>query len=146
MSSLTTMQAPCSLVNCGLNEKPSALKNACERFMSRMGRLTKILRAIFCFSLLFERAELAEPLRAADALLLEVFHLVERPHLDLGRPSLAHRVGKAAGPLQRLLAAAHLDQGIAGDQLLALGERSVDHARTAATFPADAEALAGGLQ
>src|SRR6476660_7429660 len=46
MSSLITMQAPCSLVNCGLNEKPRAEKNAFERSMFRIGRLTKILRAI----------------------------------------------------------------------------------------------------
>ena len=43
---LITMQAPCSLVNCGLKEKPRLLKKACERSMFLIGRLTKIWRAM----------------------------------------------------------------------------------------------------
>src|SRR5215203_6496512 len=46
MSSLMTMQAAVSSVNCGLNVKPSLLKNAIERLRSFTGRFTKILVAI----------------------------------------------------------------------------------------------------
>src|SRR5262245_55197363 len=42
MCSLITMQAPVLLVNCGLNENPSALKNVIDLSRSLTGRLTKI--------------------------------------------------------------------------------------------------------
>src|SRR5919201_1016103 len=43
-SSLTTMQAAFSSVNCGLNAKPSLRKKSIERFRSRTARLTNSLR------------------------------------------------------------------------------------------------------
>src|SRR6476661_5337664 len=149
MSSVITMQAPCSLVNRGLNENPRAEKNALERSMFLTGRLTKILRAIAAPLRVIcecsERAEGAEALRAGDALLFEMLHLVQRPHLDLGGAPLAHGIGETPRPFQRLLAASHLDQGVAGDQLLALGKGAVDDA-LALALPLHAPPGAGRLQ
>ena len=46
-SSLTIMQVAFSSVKCGLKVKPSRVKNSTDRFRSRTGRLTKILREVF---------------------------------------------------------------------------------------------------
>ncbi|MBE9498630.1 hypothetical protein IHE61_08720 [Streptomyces sp. GKU 257-1] len=48
MSSLTTMQVAFSSVNCGLKEKPHAVKNSTLRSRSFTGRLTKIFRDMVC--------------------------------------------------------------------------------------------------
>jgi len=46
MSSLITMHAAVSSVNCGLNAKPSEEKKSMDDFRFFTGKLTKILRAI----------------------------------------------------------------------------------------------------
>src|SRR6266508_4890231 len=56
-------------------------------------------------------------------LLAEVVGLEHRPDLDLG----AAVEGRALQPLHGLLHVLHLPQPEAGDQLLGLGERPVDH-------------------
>src|SRR5207253_8573236 len=70
---------------------------------------------------------------------------VQRAHLDFARDAFAERPRKAPGPLQRLLAVAHVDQRVAGDEFFRLRERAVNDAPLVA-FVADAPALAGGLQ
>src|SRR5215813_9653228 len=73
-------------------------------------------------------------------LLTEVFGLVERPDLEL----LAVE-RRALEPRDRLVHRLHLPQPEAGDQLLGLGERSVDDGRLASREP-DPLALGGRLQ
>jgi hypothetical protein len=58
----------------------------------------------------------------------KVLQLVELAYLDLGFLALPCGVGKAPGPLHRFLLRLHLDERVAGDQLLGLGERAVDDA------------------
>src|SRR5579863_3119232 len=53
--------------------------------------------------------------------------------------------GRAADPLDRLLDGFHLPEPEPRDQLLALGERPVDHGALATTEP-DAHARGAGLQ
>src|SRR5262249_58060216 len=72
--------------------------------------------------------------------LTEVLGLVERPDLDL----LAVE-RRALEPRDRLVHRVHLPQPEAGDQLLGLGERSVDDGRLASREP-DPLALGGRLQ
>src|SRR6478735_8549700 len=104
------MQAPCSLVNCGLKLKPSLRKKACDRSMFLISRLTKIWRAMTMVPLLVllhaEFAKLLDLAVGGDA--FEVFHLVELAHLDLGPRAGAHGIREAARPLQGLLARTHL--------------------------------------
>src|SRR5688572_32744246 len=58
----------------------------------------------------------------------EVRQLVERPQLDLDVLLVAER-RPPLRPLDRLLLRADLDDRVAGDELLRLGERAVDDAR-----------------
>src|SRR6187399_565229 len=58
----------------------------------------------------------------------EVLEFKELTHLDLGPAAVDGRVGEAPRPFERLLARTHLDQGVARDQLLGLGEGTVGHA------------------
>src|SRR6185437_13723358 len=57
-------------------------------------------------------------------LLAEVRRLVQLPEVDL---AAADQLQKARRPLDCLLLRAHLQQGVAGDQLLGLGERPVGY-------------------
>src|SRR3954453_24000357 len=143
MSSAITMQAPCSLVNCGLKEKPSASKKARERFMSLIGRLTKILRPMADPSADVDLVEPVLGLGLHDA--REVLQFIQLAHLDVAGDALADRIGEALGPLDRLVARAGLDQRVAGDQFLALGEGPVDDGALAAVV-LHAPALAARLQ
>src|SRR5947209_1594831 len=85
-------------------------------------------------------AELVDRLAAPEILELE-----ELPHLDLALSSVDRRIGKAPRPLQRLFARLHLDDGVAGDQLLGLGERAVDDGALRSRV-LDAPALGARLQ
>src|SRR5689334_9505279 len=90
--------------------------------------------------LLFELAEALHFLGVA-----EVLQLVELAHLDLAHAALAGRVRVAAAPFQGLLARFHLDDGVAGDEFLGLGEGAVDEtALLALVF--DAPAVGAGLE
>ena len=75
--------------------------------------------------------------------LAEILQLEELADLDLA--VLIVRVRAALHPLDRLGLVLHLDDPVAGDQLLGLGERPVDHAALAA-LEADARALRARLQ
>src|SRR5690606_20914207 len=88
------------------------------------------------------RALLRGQLRAQPVLLLaelrrerlaEVVRLEARADLDLGIH--AHGIGAALDPLDRLVHRPHLPQPEAGDQLLGLRERPVDHLALAAGEP-----------
>src|SRR6266581_6383296 len=57
----------------------------------------------------------------------EVLQLEELPDLDLGRPAVDGGIGEAPRPFHRLFPRLHLDDRVAGDQLLRLGEGPVDH-------------------
>src|SRR5688572_19806291 len=57
----------------------------------------------------------------------EVLQLEHLPELDL---AIVER--HPASPLERFVARLHLDHPVAGDELLGLGERTVDHRRLAA--------------
>src|SRR6266705_3266091 len=57
----------------------------------------------------------------------EVLQLEQLANLDLAFCSFAMGSGDALGPVDRLFPRLHLDQPVAGDQLLRLGERPVDH-------------------
>src|ERR1700712_2080545 len=57
-----------------------------------------------------------------DAVLEEIRWIVGAAHLEFG--AVAHR--RLAGPGQRLVQRLHLDDPEAGNQLLGLGERTVD--------------------
>src|SRR6266480_2062505 len=75
----------------------------------------------------------------------EVFQLEELPDLDFGLSSVDGRIGKAPRPFHRLFARLHLDDGVAGDELLRLGKGPVDHgALRARVF--DSPALRARLQ
>src|SRR5688500_17573383 len=71
----------------------------------------------------------------------EVLELEEPAHLDLARAAVDGRVGEALGPGERLFARLDVDDGVAGDQLLRLGERPVDEGALAALLVLDAPAL-----
>src|SRR4029077_13423211 len=60
---------------------------------------------------------------------LEVLELEHRPHFDLAFLAVDRRVGEATGPVERLLARFHVDDRVAGDQLLGFSERAVDDLR-----------------
>ena len=63
---------------------------------------------------------------------------------DLDLRVLQHRVGAALDPLDRLVLRAHLPQPEAGDQLLGLGERAVDHGALVAREHAPARPSSSG--
>src|SRR3989344_6584475 len=135
MLSAICRQAASALVNCGLKRGPRASKKAFDRGRSLTGRLTKIWRIMVCSS--------SRLVHGVDGLELlqrlagrEVLPLVELSHLDDGLGAFAHGVGKAPTPLQRLLARAHLDHGVAGDQLLGFCKRAIDHAAAGRAFGA----------
>src|SRR6266571_84155 len=75
----------------------------------------------------------------------EVLQLEELPDLDLGRPAVDGGIGKTSRPLHRLFTRLHLDDGVAGDELLRLGEGPVHHGALA-TRVFDAPALGARLQ
>src|SRR6202040_2385659 len=56
----------------------------------------------------------------------EIIELEQLAKLDLAFRTVAVRRGAALGPVDRLLLRVDLDQPVTGDQLLRLGERSVD--------------------
>src|ERR1051325_120380 len=65
----------------------------------------------------------AHLLEAVDRLALaEILELEQLADLDLAVLAVNRRIGKAPGPFHRLLAPLHLDDGVAGYQLLGLGE------------------------
>src|SRR6266481_8361718 len=57
----------------------------------------------------------------------EILELEELPDLDLGFLTIADGIGITPRPFHRLFPRLHLDDGVAGDQLLNLGEGPVDH-------------------
>src|SRR5438552_5508718 len=75
----------------------------------------------------------------------EVFQLEELPDLDFGLSSVDGRIGKAPRPFHRLFPRLHLDDGVAGDDLLRFGEGPVDHDALRARV-LDAPALGARLQ
>src|SRR3546814_12099279 len=75
--------------------------------------------------------------------LLEILHAVERADLDLA--GAEHRVRAALHPFDRFVERLHLPDPVAGDELLGLGERAVDHGAVLAV-ELDARALAARLQ
>src|SRR5262245_10808058 len=85
-------------------------------------RLSGVMVALLLLALLFHLAEALDAFAVAEVLELE-----QLAHLELRLAAVDRRVGEAPRPLHRLLARLHLDQGVARDQLLRLGERPVDH-------------------
>src|SRR5690348_8119772 len=85
-------------------------------------RLSRVMTALFLLQLLFHLAEALDRLARSEILQLE-----ELPDLDLGRPAVDGGIGIAPRPFHRLFARLHLDDGVAGDELLRLGEGPVDH-------------------
>src|SRR5581483_8885659 len=77
--------------------------------------------------------------------LAEVLELEVRPHLDLALHAVEGR-REALAPRKRLLARAYVDDGVAGDELLRLGEGAVHDAAAAVLAVPDAPALRGRLQ
>src|ERR1051325_4948580 len=77
--------------------------------------------------------------------LAKVVQLEQLAHLDLPFLPVQGRVGEAPRPLRRLFLGLHLDERVARDQLLRLGEGPVDHG---ALFPGvrDTPALRARLQ
>src|SRR4051812_30163894 len=73
--------------------------------------------------------------------LAEVVGLEDLPNLDLGTPE-----GGFLHPLENLLAGGHLQDPVARDQLLGLGERTVDDRRPPLRVEVDPCALRAGLQ
>src|SRR5215217_5999884 len=73
----------------------------------------------------------------------EILQLEELAELDLAVPLI--RIGAALHPLDRLGLVLDLDDPVAGDQLLGLGEWPVDHGALAA-FETDARTLRARLQ
>src|SRR6267143_5492209 len=57
----------------------------------------------------------------------EILELEELPDLDLGFLAIAGGIGITPRPFHRLFPRLHLDNRVAGDQLLNLGEGPVDH-------------------
>src|SRR5918995_5982119 len=94
MSSLMTMQAAVSSVNCGLKEKPSFLKNSMDRSRSLTGRLTKILVGMFAP---FADEWISMRMTAACGLLVV---LVVEPHPAHGARLVA-ALGRQVEPVQR---------------------------------------------
>src|ERR1043166_9428271 len=93
---------------------------------------------------LLRRDLLADRLVVIDRrALAEVLQLEELPDLDLA--VLVVRVRAALHPLDRLGLVLHLDDPVAGDQLLGLGKRSIDH-RALAALEADARSFRARLQ
>src|SRR6266699_4042998 len=75
----------------------------------------------------------------------EILELEELPDLDLAFLAVDGGIGKAPRPLHRFFPRLHLDDRVAGDELLRLGERPVDHGALA-TRVLDAPALRARLQ
>src|SRR6266581_1568458 len=75
----------------------------------------------------------------------EILQLEELPDLDLGFPAVDGGIGKAPRPLHRFFTRLHLDDRVAGDELLRLGEGPVDHGALRSRVP-DAPALRARLQ
>src|SRR5262245_13534946 len=73
----------------------------------------------------------------------EILKLEQLADFDLA--ILMMRIGEAAGPFEGLLARFHLDDGVAGDELLRLGERPVDEPAPAALI-FDAPACGRGME
>src|SRR5262245_42774153 len=90
-------------------------------------RSSSFMIALVLLPLLFHLEEALDRLAVAEVLELE-----QLPHLDLGLAAVVRRVGVASRPFHRFLARLHLDQRVAGDQLLRLGEGAVDHGALAA--------------
>src|SRR6266705_4790646 len=57
----------------------------------------------------------------------EVLQLEELPDLDLGRPAVDGGIGEAPRPFHRLFPRLHLDDRVAGDELLRFCEGAIDH-------------------
>src|SRR5215471_15962790 len=96
--------------------------------------------------LLGPRELLLELARLIDRLAgTQVVQLEELANLDLALRSLPVRGGRALGPFDRLFPRLDLDQPVAGDQLLGLGERAVDHGALPSGEP-HARALRAGLE
>src|SRR5687768_8041630 len=76
-----------------------------------------------CCELLAD-ADLAEALERRA--LREILQLEILPHFDLGRAAVDRRVREALRPLERFGARVDVDDRVAGDELLRLGERPVD--------------------
>src|SRR5258706_13676983 len=108
---------------------------------------TQIFHGVFStmvFTILFLSA--ADFLEALDFLARrEVLELVERARLDLGLHAVDRGIRVAPGPLDRLLARFRPDDGVAGDELLGLRERTVDE-RALGSVVFDAPTLAARLQ
>src|SRR2546428_13442624 len=84
-------------------------------------------RYFMAFSpLLLAYAQLTELLDRGT--LRKVVQLEVLPHLDLAHAAVDRRVGEALGPLDRFLARFDVDDRVAGDEFLRLGERAVDEA------------------
>src|SRR5712691_7723863 len=56
----------------------------------------------------------------------EVLQLEELPDLDLGRPAVDGGIGEAPRPFHRLFPRLHLDDRVAGDELLRFCEGAID--------------------
>jgi hypothetical protein len=70
----------------------------------------------------------------------QVLNFVYLADFDLGRRFLAHRIRETLASLERLLPRFHLDEGVAGDEFLGLGEWPIDHGALLPRVP-DAPAL-----
>src|SRR6476660_1669323 len=103
------------------------------RYASSITRLRGHLRALALVLL----AQLGRELSA------EVIGLEHLANLDLRLPG--HRVGAALDPFDRLFLGTDLPDPVAGDQLLRLGERTVDHG-SFLTRELDSRALRAGMQ
>src|SRR6266571_3693613 len=75
----------------------------------------------------------------------EILELEELPDLDLAFLAVDGGIGKAPRPLHRFFPRLHLDDRVAGDELLRFGERSVDHGALRSRV-LDAPALRARLQ
>src|SRR5262245_5751985 len=75
----------------------------------------------------------------------EVLELEDLAHFDLAGAAVDRGVREASRPFERFVARARLDDRVAGDQFLALGEGAIDHAALS-TVVAHAPALRAGLQ
>src|SRR5205809_3429581 len=94
-------------------------------------------------SFLGSQAHLAKPLHRLAV--PEVVQLEQLADFDFGFRVLAHGIGKTPRPFDRLFPGLDLNEGVAGDELLRLGERSVDHAALPARV-SDEPALRARLQ
>src|SRR6266853_4934390 len=75
----------------------------------------------------------------------EILQFEELPDLDLSFLAVDGGIGKAPRPFHRFFPRLYLDDRVAGDELLRLGERPVDHGALA-TRVLDAPALRARLQ